>query len=798
MHRRSGDAGWLWVERGRWGLRGGGWLAAAVLLWGAPVQAQQAVGEGAAVGVEEQAAGASAAGEAAGAAVPSREHELSEVEVTGKRPEGAEPGVDGRNATLTDTPWIELPQSVQTVDLETLEEWGVGTVEDAWEFSAGVQPSDQALGSRYGGTARVRGLTGSQTVLNGFALPQRVGMFLGMAGVESITFMKGSADSVDGGQTPGFTSGGFGGQINVNSKAPGAAPSYGLALSGRGLGNDEARLLASVDQPLLGETLALRVDGGGAFGRKFYVPAELDAEYDYTLAPSLLWRPYKPLKVTLRGIWQRNRAYAYQGIAYIRALEVTRPDKTTERIEGPGRLQPYDGWLGDEDSTVESTIALSQLEVEWALAPILTANLGLSYVRQDVDTNLWTWSVAGGGPTSGANATSYEQMIETGASIANYMDYDSSTENLAGRFNLVGDLTTGWWRHQAVLGADVEKSETESTTTPWVADTTPVPFEDPVVPSLSPGTPGAPSAPYHTYRVGMLAQYQAEITRYLRLLAGLRLDSHEYESTAYTRSAPYVGTTTTYDKKVPSYRAGLTILPIPSAALYGNVTTGAQPLWGLKDVDGEDIDEAMSYRMLEIGVKAEPLRGLRLSAAWFSTKQENIAESVTVTNPDGSTAVAWELTGEAEYKGYELAAQGQITPSWGVMASYAYVESDTEQQYSKYHNLAPHTVSAFTSYRLPGLLRDLRLGAGYRFVDERGNCHVGSVNCDVNTLPAYHVADMLAEYQLPAEIIGAKSWFVRMNASNVFDSEYYTRVRMYTQTSVGEPMAIQLSMKADW
>lgn len=95
-----------------------------------------------------------------------------------------------KSASFTDTPWIELPQSVQSIDSRSLQTWGATTPNDAWKLSSGIFPSDQDLQSRYGGLGTMRGYHGSQTTLNGFTMPQRMSLCYDLSSVSSIDILK--------------------------------------------------------------------------------------------------------------------------------------------------------------------------------------------------------------------------------------------------------------------------------------------------------------------------------------------------------------------------------------------------------------------------------------------------------------------------------------------------------------------------------------------------------------------------------------------------------------------------------
>ena len=191
-----------------------------------------------------------------------------------------------KSATLTDTPWIELPQSVQVVTSRALQSWAVETPNEAWKLTSGVFPSDQELQSRYGGFGRMRGVQGSQTLLNGFTMPQRMSLYYDLTSIEQMEILKGPADALDGTQTPSLTLGGFGGQINLASRAPERLPSVLASLAAHGLGGRRLRFTLQGNRPLH-ETLSARLDTAGQLGQRFFVPSSYPAEWFFSTAPAI-------------------------------------------------------------------------------------------------------------------------------------------------------------------------------------------------------------------------------------------------------------------------------------------------------------------------------------------------------------------------------------------------------------------------------------------------------------------------------------------------------------------------------
>lgn len=685
------------------------------------------------------------------------------------------------SATLTDTPWIETPQSVHRVEAKDIKDWGVSTPEAAWTLTSGVNPGDQSLGSRYGGLPRIRGIQGSQTLLNGYVVPQRMGMFMDASQLEAIDFMKGSADMVDGAQTPSMTVGGFGGQINLISRRPKHQSGFEAALSARALGDESYDLHVGVDQPIIKRKLLLRMDVMGQMGRKFYVPSDYSPEWSYSTGGAIQYKPIKRLKINLRGLWNQSERYAYKGIPVIYG----------------DQIGPYDGYLGNEDSKVKFGAYMTQGEVILDVTDFLTAEVGASMIGQSMDTKLWAWgTLPGRGPDD--PGFTFDDMHSQGKGYPAFSDGTNDGDAQTVRGLLLSQFKTSIVKHKLLLGTDMEWMTSASESSPWNVPKEPVSISSPVLPEITEATTNTgPSAggasEQKTKRSGVLTQYQAHVTQYVRLLGGFRFDKHEYTNPTAVRNEDGTTTAKTYEASDPYYRGGLMILPMPNVAIYGNYTQGRSPNFGIQDANGNDITESQHFSMLEGGLKIEVLESLQFAFAYYDITQSNIPEAIETQGGGPGASTAYELTGETGYSGYEFSVRGELLRGWHVLGSYSFTEIEAKDEWSGRHNRAPHTMSFFTTYQLPGVLSQARIGGGYRFVDDRYVGYgKGGTNDDRNVLPAYHIVDLLAEYQMPKLMMKSDA-YLRLNVHNLLNSEYYVVARQVSETTTGEPLAAMLT-----
>ncbi|MEM9245149.1 MAG: TonB-dependent receptor plug domain-containing protein, partial [Cyanobacteria bacterium P01_F01_bin.153] len=149
------------------------------------------------------------------------EDEAIQILVTGEEDEGYNPS-NASTATRTDTPLRDLPQSIQVVPRQLIEDRNVRTITEAVETVSGVV-EDFRFFNGTGGTRRIRGFSSNSTLRNGF--PE--GRFsssgtVPLAIIEQVEVLKGPASAITGTLEPG-------GVINYITRQPLRDPYYSLS-----------------------------------------------------------------------------------------------------------------------------------------------------------------------------------------------------------------------------------------------------------------------------------------------------------------------------------------------------------------------------------------------------------------------------------------------------------------------------------------------------------------------------------------------------------------------------------------
>ncbi|MET0290404.1 MAG: TonB-dependent siderophore receptor [Pseudoxanthomonas sp.] len=201
----------------------------------------------------------------------------------------------------------------------------------------------------------------------------------------------------------------------------------------------------------------------------------------------------------------------------------------------------------------------------------------------------------------------------------------------------------------------------------------------------------------------------------------------------------------------------------------------------------------------EAGVKGEFFGG-RLNGALSLFRINNVGRAMDDADtpnpclpyyPSGFCKMAG---GKTRSEGWELELSGDLTPNWQVMAGYTntkteYLRDPSAANVGKpIRELDPrHLLRVFSSYRLPGVLRDVRLGGGVQAQSET-RATSGQL---VAHQSGYAVWNLMASYDLSDNVR------LQLNANNVFDKVYYSKVNPSGWSNYyGNPRNLMFSVQA--
>lgn len=642
-----------------------------------------------------------------------------------------------RSATKTETPLIDVPQTVTVLSREQLDDQGVESLNDALRYVPGV-----VLGQGEGHRDQIT-LRGQSTTADFFldGLRDDAQYYRSLYNIDRIEVLKGANALI-------FGRGGGGGVINRVSKAPefdqsrtdfaGGLDSFG----GWSIATD-------LDQPL-GESFAARLNATYeelANHRNFY-----DGHF-IGLAPTLGWKLGEATRMVLAYEYVEDRRVTDRGVPSVGGKPLTGYDEV---------------FFGDpaiNRARVTAHIARARLDHDFSGS--LTANFSAQFADYDkYYGNLY--------PRAAATASTVE-----------FEGYENFTkrQNWSAQGNLVWKGETGDIGHQLLVGFEASDQDTDDSRAvslfgPARTNRITVPLARTIV---VPGAAFAPISRSSLSKVRALSAYiqdQIDLGEVVKLVLGLRYDDFRITSTNRVNG---FGASRSDGKWSP--RAGLIIKPRENVSLYASYAKSFLPQSGdqFTVLDATTATLAPEeFRNIEAGVKWDLTERLAFTAAAFQ-----IDRTKTRAN-DPVTGVA-VLTGESRTKGLELAVIGQVTQ--GLQVTLGYTLQDGE--------ITSTTTTAPAGRTLAQVPRHQFSAWGRYDVTDRLGIALGAVRqsqqfatiSNAVRLPGFTRIDAALFYKLSDAVQ------VQVNVENLTDTDYFPTAHTDNNISPGAPLNARLGIK---
>jgi iron complex outermembrane receptor protein len=694
--------------------------------------------------------------------------ELSEITVEGAGRTGAEASnpesplkaqgyvaTSSEAATKTQTPLVEVPQSISTITRQQLDDRNVQTLTSAVTYTPGVRANAAGFEPRFD-LLSIRGFNAIDQGVFRDGLREVNGPFFTFKtepyGLDGVSVIKGPASSLYGGSTPG-------GLIELTTKRPTFAP-FGEVEAQIG-NNDRRQGQFDVGGPIGdGETFAYRVTGVLRDSDTDVPGAPDDKVY---IAPAFTWKPNEDTKFTVLSEYSRIRTGA--NLAYYNDYSSGRP-VVTNIYSGDSA---YNAFRQEQ--------ARIGYELEHKLSQAVTLRQKLRFAHVEGDAEYVDIDNIKPGKTF---------SHRTAGAITGRLD----TLNVDNQLEAKGD--TGPVSHTLLMGFDAQYADVvdkwgsaNSRKNPeWVS---------PIL--LDPLTYGGhiwspndndTNTRQKQLNVGLYVQDQLKAGRFVATL-GLRKDWVGTDTD--NRLAKGNGLTEQDDSKLTG-RAGLTFLGPYGLNPYVSYGTSFAPTLGTDRAGKKGAPFVPTTgEQYEAGVKfAPPDQNLVLTAAVFDITQQNVVR----TDPSGLHPSV--QTGEVRSKGFEFEATGTLANGLSFTAGYAYLEptfvkGEPGNDGNQVSAIPKHAASLWASYDFqPGTaLAGLNIAGGARYVGP-------TFGDDENTFKNkdYLLFDAALRFEFEHVAPRLKGVALQLNARNLADTEITTCEQGYCYRDEGRQVIASL------
>lgn len=756
-------------------------------------------------------------------------------------PDGAD-GRRGRDETELDTvdvhgmavreasspkytaPLRDTPQSIEVVPREVMSGQNLLSLRDVLSTLPGITFGAGEGGGGFGDSINLRGFAASSDI-------QVDGVRDSAQYSRTDTFNLEQIEVVNGANSVYSGTGSVGGTINLVSKV---ARSGDFTHLSAGVGTDSYGRVTLDSNQMIGESTAVRVN---VMGHRNDVPGrDVEEMKRWGFAPSITFGLGSDTTFSLSYLHQRDDNTPQYGVPYF-------------QINGRGAPLPG----GDASNYFGyRNVDTQEIEVD-ALTAVLSHtfsdNLSLRNFTRAQEVNQFlivdppqgifclpnNLTPIGASCTSGTGAT--QIVVPPGSYLPSGPRgnvRDTSNRMLVNQTDLTANFATGPVEHTLVTGFSLmhesfaldgsNEFRNPDGSSPFAAPNH-LPFMDIYNPdnyytgprnrTLTSKTDGEldNAAVYAFDTMKFSEQWQLNL--------GTRFEHNEGSTTGYTVTNGAVSGANAPVKNsddILSYRAGLVFKPVENGTIYvaygnsknpskasvnGSCTQAPPPATGpLPGTNNCNVDPetAINY---ELGTKWELLdQRLSLTASIFRNDRENyrVADPGNPNNPAGEQA----LEGQARVDGILLGASGQIAENWAVYANYTYLDSEVLQgasdlesaagrDYTRGDDLLTVPEHAFNLWTTVDV-GQWQFGYGINY---QGEYYLSQHNASNRTGPLVKADDYWTHRAMVAWNVN-RDLRLQLNVNNLFDKEYYTRIRTQASAWATPGDARQVTVQATY
>lgn len=650
-------------------------------------------------------------------------------------------------ATLTNMPMLDIPQVVNTVSDNVLEDQHATTLDEALYNVSNVVQTNTLGGTQDAFVRRGFGANRDGSIMtNGLrtVLPRSFN-----AATERVEVLKGPASTLYGILDPG-------GLINVVTKRPEKTFGGSISATSSSFGGGTGQV--DVTGPIDGTRLAYRLTGeyqDEDYWRNF------GNERSTFIAPSLTWFGDDATVTVLYSHRDYKTPFDRGTIFDLNTKKAVDVDRKTRFDE------PFNVTDGQSD--------LAQLNAEYRLNSQWTAKFDYSYSQDKYSDNqarVMAYDAKTGNLTRRVDATqgSTQRMHSTRADLQGNVD-------IAGFYNEI--LTGVSYENYDLLRTDMMRCKNVKGFNIY----------HPVYGKLNKCTTVSTADSDQTLKQESYSAY-AQDALYLTdkwiAVAGMR---YQYYTQYAGKGRPFNVNTDSRDEQWTP-KLGLVYKLTPSVSLFANYSQKFMPQSSIaSDIGDLPPETSNAY---EVGAKFDLFDGVTANIALFDIHKRNVLYNESV----GGETIA-KTAGRVRSQGVEVDLAGSLTENTNIIASYGYTDAkvleDPDYAGKPLPNVPRHTGSLFLTYDIHNAFagNTLTLGGGGHGVSRRS-----ATNGADYYLPGYFVADAFAAYKMKLQYPVT----LQVNVKNLFDKTYYTSSIATNNlgNQIGDPREVQFTVKMEF
>ncbi len=655
--------------------------------------------------------------------------------------DGYKTGVS-RSSTRTDTPLLDIPQSISVVTQDQIQDQNIKSISEAVRYVPGVS-IHQGENNRDQITIR-----GNNTTADFFIDGARddAQYFRDLYNIERLEVLKGS-------NAIAFGRGGSGGVINRVSKTADGERVRQITLSGGSFANK--RVQTDIGDKI-NDKVSLRLNSMIEDTETFRQYGNLQR---YGINPTATFNINDDTKVEAGYEHFHDERFNDRGIPSHNGYAFYTDPKT---------------FFGNPEQNVSDA----------------TINSGYAIITHEFteDTQLRNY-------TRYTDNSKFYQNVYASSAVNSSGDltisgYNNSVErgNFTNQTDVTKKFETGSLKHTALVGMEVTRQDSETfRNTAFFNDTTTsvtVPASNPI--TTDPITYRQSSSDAdNSSEVRVYAGYiqdQIDINKYVQVIGGLRLDSFEID---YHNNRN--GTDLSRTDNLVSPRLGVILKPREDVSVYGSYSVSYLPSSG---------DQFSTLTAQTEGLKPEHLENHEIGTKWDINPSLNVSAAIyqldrtntSATDPNDPTRLV--STGASRTRGVEFGATGKITDKWQIIGAYAFQDAEITK-----------TTTAAASGAKVALVPQTIVSIWNKYdFTEKWAAAIGVINQS----DQYAAVDNTVRLKGFTRFDGAAFYNItpdyrlQLNVENILDREYIETAHNNNNIQPGSPQRFILSLTANF